>query len=232
MELRRKGTIQFDSFEKISFTVVKPSEASDSLLSVTYQTLCEQIQVGDVITFSGSDLPSEVVKVATQSIYVHVAIVHSVDLQALSENAILIAESHIDRSLPSVGTGKRALGVQFQWLFNRLAQHPGQAWWTPLKTPLPLEGIAKLQVWLQTIESQEIPYDFVQAIGAGIAQVEFIKLRINPDCSALFCSELVTRALQIAGAIDETLNPSEQTAADVMQFSCFKKPLLIRGKLC
>lgn len=210
----------------------KPSHASDPLLSITYQALCKQIKIGDVITFSGTDLPSEVVKIATQSIYAHVAIVHSVDPQALPENAILIAESHVDRSLPSLGTGKRALGVQFQWLFNRLAQHPGQAWWTPLKTPLTPESIAKLQVWLQTIESQEIPYDFIQAIGVGIAQVEHIKLKNDPDFSALFCSELVTRALQIAGAIDETLNPSAQTAADVMQFPCFKMPLLIRGELC
>lgn len=207
------------------------SETSEPLLSITYQTLCEQIKIGDVITFSGTDFPSAVVKVATQSIYVHVAIVHSIDLQAPPENAILIAESHIDCSLPSVGTGKRALGVQFQWLFNRLTQHPEQAWWVPLKTPLSLESIAKLQVWLQTMESQEIPYDFIQAIGAGIAQVEPIKIKINPDFSALFCSELVTRALQITGAIDATLNPSEQTAADVMQFPCFNKPLLIRGEL-
>ncbi|NJR40906.1 MAG: hypothetical protein HC781_21305 [Leptolyngbyaceae cyanobacterium CSU_1_4] len=210
----------------------KPSQASDLPLSVTYPTLCHQIKIGDVITFSGTDFPSEVVKIATQSIYVHVAIAHSVDPQAPPETAILIAESHIDRSLPSVGTGKRALGVQFQWLFNRLAQYPGQAWWTPLKTPLTLEGIARLQVWLQTMESQEIPYDFIQAIGAGMAQVEPLQVRNTPDFSALFCSELVTRALQIAGAIDETLNPSEQTAADVMRFPCFKQPRLIQGELC
>jgi hypothetical protein len=194
--------------------------------------VCNHAKIGDVITFSGTDFPSEIVKIATQSIYVHVAIVHSVDTQAPSENTILIAESHIDRSLPSVGTGKQALSVQFQWLFNRLAQYPGQAWWVPLKTPLTLGGIARLQVWLQTIESQETPYDFIQAIGAGLAQVELIKLNNNPDFSALFCSELVTRALQMAGAIDETLNPSEQTAADVMQFPCFKKPLLIQRELC
>ena len=52
MDLRRKGTIQFDSFEKISFTVVQPSEASDPLLSGTDQPLCEQIQVSDVMQFS------------------------------------------------------------------------------------------------------------------------------------------------------------------------------------
>jgi hypothetical protein len=96
------------------------------------------------------------------------------------------------------------------------------------QNPTPPENIAHLQRWLQTIESQEIPYDFIQAIATGISQLEPLKnLKTTPDYSALFCSELVTRALQIAGAIDDTLNPSQQTAADVMQFPCFQIPRLI-----
>jgi hypothetical protein len=207
--------------------VPRPSEPPSSPPSIAYSDLYQQIKIGDVLTFSGNDLPSDVVRLATQSIYVHVAITHSTEPQAPPENAILIAESHVDRSLPSVGTGKRIIGVQFQWLFDRLIQHPGKTWWTPLKTPLSPENIAKLQLWLQTIESQEIPYDFFQAIGAGINQIEQLNVNPTPDYSALFCSELVTRALQIAGAIDETLNPSQQTAAHVMQFPCFQAPRLI-----
>jgi hypothetical protein len=208
--------------------VPQPSPRSDSSSPITYPELCNQIKIGDVLTFSGNDLPSDVVRLATQSIYVHVAITHSIDPQALPANAILIAESHVDRSLPSVGTGKHIHGVQFQWLFDRLTHHPGKVWWTPLKTPLSLTHIAQLQLWLQTIESQEIPYDFIQAIGAGINQIEHFNVNKTPDYSALFCSELVTRALQIAGAIDDTLNPSQQTAADVMQFPCFQAPRLIQ----
>jgi hypothetical protein len=48
----------------------------------------------------------------------------------------------------------------------------------------------------------------------------------------LFCSELVTCALQLAGVVDETLNPSAQTPADVMEFSCFQEPVLIQGTFC
>ena len=41
------------------------------------------------------------------------------------------------------------------------------------------------------------------------------------DISNLFCSELVTKALQIAGIVDEHITPAEQTPADVVKFSCF-----------
>jgi hypothetical protein len=199
-----------------------------SVPSITYPDLCQQIKIGDVLTFSGNDLPSNVVRLTTQSIYVHVAIAHTIDPQAPPKNTILIAESHVDRTLPSVGTGKHIIGVQFQWLLDRLTHHPGKAWWTPLKTPLSIKNTARLQLWLQTIESQEIPYDFIQAIATGISQLEPLKtLKTTPDYSALFCSELVTRALQIAEAIPPTINPSQQTAADVMQFPCFQSPRLI-----
>jgi hypothetical protein len=206
--------------------VSKPSNERILRLAVPYETLCQAMRIGDVITFSGKDIPSDVVKFATQSPYVHVAIVHSVDPQAIPQQAILIAESHIDISLPSVGTGKRILGVQFQWLYDRLLQNPGNAWWTPLKAPLTPAQIAQMQVWLQTMESQQVPYDFMQAIGLGIA------LKNHPDDSALFCSELVTCALQIADAIDPSINPATQSPADVMQFPCFKPPILIQGDPC
>jgi hypothetical protein len=199
---------------------------SHSFLSISYSDLCQVLKIGDVITFSGLDIPSDVVKLATKSRYVHVAIAHSTDPQATPHQAILIAESHIDFSLPSVGTGKRIIGVQFQWLFDRLAQTSGKAWWTPLKTPLSEKQIANMQIWLQTIESQRVPYDFVQAIGVGIA------FKNQPDDSALFCSELVTCALQIAGAIDPNINPAAQTPATVMQFPCFSEPILIQGDSC
>jgi hypothetical protein len=206
------------------FTVSNLSHSPESPPTITYRDLCHQIKVGDVLTFSGTDIPSGVVKLATQSPYVHVAIAHTVDPDAPPTQSILIAESHIDISLPSVGTGKRILGVQFQWLAHRLAHHPGQVWWVPLKTPLTPLQIAEMQVWLQTIESQQIPYDFIQAIAAGVTR------RNTADYSSLFCSELVTRALQIAGVVNETINPSQQVPADVMQFPCFQSPQLIIGK--
>lgn len=194
----------------------------------------DRIRPGDIITFSGIDLPSTVVKLATQSGYVHVAIVFSVErCQGRSQDGqkvrILLAESHIDTSLPSVGTGERTLGVQLQWLRNRLACAQGPVWWAPLRVPLTDEQIQTLQAWLWNIESQGTPYDFVQAVGAGIDACDRLGFENTPDESAFFCSELVICALQKVGVVDEQLNAAEQTPADLMELPCFQSPVQIAG---
>ncbi|MEM8612348.1 MAG: hypothetical protein AAGF93_10050 [Cyanobacteria bacterium P01_H01_bin.105] len=193
----------------------------------SYFDLCQQIQPGDVVAFSGCDVPSSVVKIATQSCYVHVAIVLSVDWTAHHEDPILIAESHIDTSLPSEGSGKTLIGVQFQRLSNRIVAAQGPVWWAPLRVPLQKHQLTQMCMWLHQIESQGIPYDFPQAVGAGMDILDKVGLSNQPDFEALFCSELVTRALQIANIVDPEVNPSEKTPADVMQFSCLQKPILI-----
>ena len=199
-----------------------------------YDSIQDQINPGDVIVFSGSDLPSTVVKVATHSNYVHVAIVLATKpLPSLSHHqpsgdSILIAESHIDTSLPSVGTGKTTLGVQFQWLTQRLATCQGPIWWAALQTPLTPSQIQRMQAWLREIEAQCTPYDFVQAVGAGMDACDRLGFENTPDDSAFFCSELVIRALQEAGVLGDRINPSEQTPADIMQLPCFNSPVQIK----
>jgi hypothetical protein len=187
-----------------------------------YQSIRRLIKPGDVIAFSGKDIPSGMVKLATQSKYVHVAIVVWRDVKN-----ILIAESHVDVSLPSVGTGKKALGVQLQWLDDRITQQKSPTWWAALKTPLDESGLAKLRQWVQEIENQKVPYDFLQAIGVGLESLGLKGLN-HQDDRAYFCSELVTCALQLAGAIDTSLNPAQQTPAHVMAFPCFEPEILIK----
>ncbi|MGI0490654.1 hypothetical protein ACN4EG_02480 [Alkalinema pantanalense CENA528] len=198
----------------------RPSEISYAALQLT-------IQPGDVLVFSGSDIPSNVVKIATQSDHVHVAIVFSVDRTNDEGDNILIAESHIDTSLPSVGTGQQNFGAQLQWLSHRIAASQTPARWAALHPPLTESEILHLQSWLWEIEQQKIPYDFVQAIGAGMDVMDEICGGNVQDLSALFCSELVTYALQRVHRIDASINPSEQTPADVMQFPCLYPPIPI-----
>ncbi len=71
------------------------------------------------------------------------------------------------------------------------------------------------------------PNDFFQAVGAGLDILDNVGLSNQPDFEALFCSELFTRALRIAQLVDPAINPSEQTPADVMQFSCLQEPIVI-----
>ncbi|HEY9626420.1 MAG TPA: hypothetical protein V6C84_03895 [Coleofasciculaceae cyanobacterium] len=207
----------------------EPLNSLNAQDSLPYAAIRRQIQPGDVFAFSGTDFPSQVVKLATQSPYVHVAIVFSTAHGDRGEDSILIAESHIDRSLPSRGTGKPIRGAQFQWLSERLIACCAPVWWAALKTPLTVAQTAQMQSWLREIEQQQVPYDFVQAIEVGFTTLICAEFRNSPDYSALFCSELVTYALQQAGVVDETLTPADQLPADVMQFPCFNQPILIQA---
>jgi hypothetical protein len=192
------------------------------------------IQPGDIIAFSGTDLPSTVVKLATQSDYVHVAIVFAVIPNQNPDQTVLIAESHIDTSLPSLGTGQPILGVQFHWLSQRLSL-PGPVWWAALKQPLPVDRVLAMQTWLSQVERQRVAYDFLQAIQAGLEVLFSAELTLPTqlkglkDDHAFFCSELVTRALQVAGAIAPDINAAEQIPATVMTFPCLQPPILIKS---
>lgn len=240
-------------------------------LSTQYLRVRDRIKIGDVIVFSGFDLASTVIKVATQSSYVHVAIVVSrqsskasskSSLQVPSQDPsqvhvhnpmpqsvgdrwsdlsnermpeqvtdhLLIADAHIDIRLPSVGSGKRKFGVQIQWLINRLACAKGPVWWASLKTPLTPKQIETLQRWLWHMEAQDTPYDFIQMLGAGLDVCDRLGLENTPDESAFFCSELVACALQKIGVVSDRINASEQTPADLMNFSCFEPPILIQDE--
>jgi hypothetical protein len=225
-------------------------QQSELGLVFSYEILCQQIKPGDVIAFSGNDIPATVVKLATSSCYVHLAIVLSTnqdpinseitgsDLMAELEGdrpdeypLILLAESHISLSKPSLGTGKRNFGAQIHQLSQRLMECPDRAWWAALRQPLAEAKKQQMQRWLWEIEQQGVPYDFIQAIGAGVENLVEGCLETPRDDASLFCSELVACALQQGGAIADHINPSQQTPADVMAFSCFKPPVLLKGKI-
>ncbi len=187
------------------------------------------MKTGDVVMFSGADLPATVVKAVTRSVYVHAAIVLSSRQSETPDCSVIIAESHVDCSLPSLGTGHRIIGVQHQWLDRRLEKSQGPVWWVPLKSPLASDQRQRMQVWLKEIEAKQIPYDFGQVAGSAIDIGDELGLENTPNVSALFCSELVTHALQLAGVVNLHINPAEQVPADIIQFDCFLPPILIKS---
>lgn len=192
--------------------------------SISYAELLLQISPGDIIVFSGKDFPSNVVKIATQSDYVHVAIVLSVEDNREDGNCILLAESHIDVSLPSIGTREYRKGAQIQWLEKRLQTCKDPVRWSKLNPELNPAETVKLQGWLWEIEQSKVGYDYLQAIGAGMG------IFGTTNFSALFCSELVTLALQIVGRVYPHINPSATTPAQVMALPCLSAPIEIQYK--
>ncbi|NJK27651.1 MAG: hypothetical protein HC925_02630, partial [Coleofasciculaceae cyanobacterium SM2_3_26] len=87
------------------------------------------------------------------------------------------------------------------------------------------EGAIAMQAWLRETHNQQVPYDFVQVYGAALDMFDRIGYDNKENFNTLFCSELVNKALKIAGVLDEDLNASEQTPADVVNFPCFKAPV-------
>ncbi|MCX5962966.1 MAG: hypothetical protein NT070_07390 [Cyanobacteria bacterium] len=193
--------------------------------SIPYSELLLQIRPGDIIVFSGQDFSSHIVKIATKSDYVHVAIVLSVEDNRDDGNCILLAESHIDTSLASIGTRECRKGAQIQWLEQRLQTCKGPVRWSKLNPELNSAETVKLQGWLWEIEQSQVGYDYLQAIGSGIGFFN------AADFSALFCSELVTLALQIVGRVFPHINASATTPAQVMALPCLSAPMEIQHQL-
>ncbi len=179
------------------------------------------IKAGDVIAFSGRGVISSVIKYVTRSPYSHVAII--IDVQ---NKQPLLMESTTLSTSPDLVSGVIEKGVQLHRLTERMAQSDAQAWWLPLVRSIPDKPLKIMQNWLYDMHKRRVPYDNKQAIASGVDFLDGLHLfAAEPDFSSLFCSELVGKALQLAGVIPGFINPSEQTPADIVRLPCFAAPL-------
>lgn len=193
-----------------------------------YEKNREHMACGDVIAFAGKGRVSRLIQWKTQSVYSHVGMVLDADMQGGVGKAVLMVESTALRTLPDMASGKFVKGVQMHFLSHRLGAYDGQAWWLPLKEKLPIHAAYNMQKWLRTMHHHQVRYDTLQAMGAGCDLFDWMPgLQMEPDFSSLFCSELVCKALQIAGVVEDELNASEQTPADVVGYGCFRVPVPI-----
>lgn len=191
----------------------------------TYEQNRPQMKTGDVIAFSGRGGFSEVIKWATRSIYSHVGIIMEIEMGGGFDQSILLIESTTLTTLPEAkNNGEILKGVQIHWLSKRVETYNGSVWWVPLKNPLPQDKMIQMQSWLRDTRNKRTAYDSAQALGAGIDLFDKLGLANHPDFSTLFCSELVSKALQIAGVVAPQINPSEITPADVVNFNCLQHP--------
>ena len=194
------------------------------------QKWCSLMKTGDIIAFSGKNLGAKLIRWATNSPYSHLAIV--LDTEPEEGGRISIAESTTFTMVPNFRNEKCSKGVQIHWLTNWLAayKHDGQAWWIPLDRPLTAENRAKMQAWVWQVEQQKVRFGYHKAFAAWLKNKGGLKFNKWKDSSSLFCSELVVKALQIAGAIEPHIDASLQTPKDAIALPCFQErhPLLIK----
>lgn len=199
----------------------------------TINTRFSQISPGDVIAFSGNGLDSQIIRWFTRSPYSHVVIVLDTEYPNKQGEDVLIAESTTYTTVPDFKQQKCFKGVQVHWLSHWLDSYKscGRAWWFPLQQKLSQEKMTQMQSWLWHLYESQTPFACRKSVSAWLTQNKYFKtepLEKHPKTSVgLFCSELVTEALQIGGIIDAKLNPATHTPKDLMNLDCFQEPMLI-----
>lgn len=184
---------------------------------------------GDLINFSGLKIDAALVRSFTRSDYSHTAIVMDTHLEGKENPNVAIAESTTYTNLPDFKNRKCKPGIQIHDLENWLNAYRsyGQAWWIPLKKPLNSEGIDKMQNWLWNLHDRQIPYSCTKSIGAWLKVNRYLVHSDSQNIQRIFCSELATLALQIAGAVDSSVLACEQTPQKVSTLPCFEAPVLL-----
>lgn len=199
-----------------------------------YESVRPNIRTGDVIAFSGKGLVSDLIKLVTKSPISHVAIVMGVGMGSdggAHDPRLMLCESTTQCSDPDAEFGEIVKGVQYHFLSQRIERYEGDVYWLKLRPPqlhAPDDGgsdgdynVGGMCNWLASTHAERIPYDTAQAMGSGVDLFDRLGIGCShPDFSKLFCSELVVKALQIAGAAPPTINPSECTPADVCGLGC------------
>ena len=194
-----------------------------------YEQVRSQMKTGDVIAFSGNAGFSKFIKFFTRSQFSHVAIIVRDNSDAFGDTVTVI-ESTTELGIPNSDNRKVIKGVQMHFLSQRIAMYDGSVYWVPLTTALSQDGMQKMLTWLRSTYVEEVSYDYVRVLDAGLTDIEReffqsgFKLETPQSYSQLFCSELVTKALQIAEVLDSSINPVQQTPADVLRFSCLVQP--------
>ncbi|MCG3180569.1 MAG: hypothetical protein BIFFINMI_02931 [Phycisphaerae bacterium] len=198
-----------------------------------YALIRPRVRCGDVILLDGKGAAAGLIKRQTGSLYSHCGLACWVaGVGGVDRPRLMMIESTTLNDQPDV-TGEIRRGVQMHLLSQVAAACDGRMWWAPLRRPLADGDRHAMVRWLTQQHASAVPYDMLGALQAGLDWWERqpLWLRVltfplawtrsrRPDLRRLFCSELVTRALQVAGRVDASVNPSEQTPADVAKFDC------------
>lgn len=190
-----------------------------------YQLIRAGVKVGDVFAFDGKTPFSNLIKMRTASPYSHVAVcIGFHQIIPGQPPSLLMAESTMSVDKKDDISGEVIKGVQIHKVSSRLALSKSRVWWVPLKQTLSEEQEATMLQWIFKKHSNKTPYDTVQAVGCAIDWWDALGMENEPDFDKLFCSELVSRAYQVAGVI-EFCNASEMSPGDVVNFDVLRWPI-------
>ena len=176
-----------------------------------------KILAGDIIAFGGENNVSSMIKVATDSVVSHVAVVvETPEGYGFSEEDTVFMEANF--------TKKK---VRFSTLREKFEAFSGNIWHLPLKTSLHANTTKNDNLHAFLAEQLHKPYDTIQALNSAADYLDSFPFSQNgmtyneEDFEKVFCSELVAGALE-AGNIIGSINASEITPIDICKWDIFK----------
>lgn len=191
-----------------------------SIKSILYNDARAQMKAGDVIAFGGKGNFSELIKWATRSTVSHVGVI----LQSRLLIDGQLQDGMFNQIIEST-TLNGFSGVTISRLSDRLDTYEGEIWWLPIRKGIH-EAMDKKKFYDFLIHQDRKEYDTSQAILSALDAFDNLpvigRLTHNrEDFSQFFCSELVSAALEAAGAI-KSINASEVTPIDLCTFALFE----------
>lgn len=180
------------------------------LVQVKYKDARDKIKAGDVIAFGGKGAFSNIIKFGTNSPVSHVGVVMRQERDGEEMRNLLIESTSLD------GGG----GVSTSFLSASIDNYDGEVWWLPLRTIMSYEQYGLFFGFLLDKVGRE--YDMKQAVKSALDLTDAVR---GPgyneeDFSKLFCSELVSGALEASGIIP-SVNASEVTPADLVSWDIY-----------
>ena len=171
---------------------------------------------GDVIAFGGRSLFSGIIRWAKRGPVSHVGVMLDVRAESETEKTV--------RMIEATSTTDDIKGVAIRGVKERLNSIRGELWWLPLGEEVRKKlNVPTFQALL--MEQTGKSFDPGQAAKAATDTTDHVPIlkeatHNEEDFSRFFCSELVTAALEKAGALP-SLNCSEVTPMDICRFTIF-----------
>jgi hypothetical protein len=189
---------------------------------VSFSTIAD-LRPGDIVGFSGADLGSDIINLATWGIprigVSHVAICGWRE----RDFGLVLYESTTMCKIPCAIKGKCINGVQCHWPAERIRQYRGKVYHYPLVTPLSHEEAVDLSEYLRTFIGT--PYDAIGAFRSRDAGLGPIERRLHRESlSSIFCSEYCAagerRVKRFASGNCSKFNPNFMCRTFVAQHVC------------
>lgn len=186
-------------------------------MPVPYKEIRPLLKTGDVVGFGGKGRVAELIKWRTGSRFSHVGVVYVATLNGGPKNVWLVESTTLSKRRDRI-FNERLQGLQIHLLSDRLKDHEDACIASvreDIFNKINKELYRKADDLLVRDLRKRVPYDYKQAIGAGIDWWDRW-FENDEDFSALFCSEFVALDHERRGWFPKIENASEPTPHDAM----------------